>query len=111
MSGDGSTTVLIAHKDPLVAAGAAALLQDHPLFDVVVRKPCSIPSELALLRLRTVVLIVDYEMGMRHANPGARRCKVLILTHFDSETHVRSAIERGIRGYLHLGCTQDALCE
>ncbi len=104
MPSSDSITVLIGHKDPIVAAGAAAVLRDYGL-RVFERRPDFLSAERALTTDRSLVLVADYETGLQYTRPW----KTLILTHFQGETHVRKAIEHGVRGYLHLGCTGDAL--
>src|SRR5262249_25519674 len=111
MSTQESITVLVGHRDPLVAAGVAAVLRGIGRFKVSELAPALVAAELALMTGGPTVLVVGYETAMRDAREYPPSCRTLILTHLDGEMHVRSAIERGVRGYLHLGCTSEALCE
>jgi DNA-binding NarL/FixJ family response regulator len=109
MSSDFRIKVLIAHRDALVAAGAAAVLQNFPGFEVLEQRGASTSGQPALPSVGPMVVLADYELGLQQA--AAHTTGILILTHLDGEAHVRSAIERGIRGYLHVGCSVEALRE
>src|SRR6202011_4805154 len=103
--------VLIAHSDPLIAAGLVTLLQKQHDFDVSV---CSgaLTSNATARRLPPPhVVVADYDSGLRlleSASAGSPR--VVILTHSDSEAKICHALEQGARGYLLLDCgLQDLL--
>lgn len=104
-------SVLIAHGDPLIAAGVAATLQTRRDFEAVVCSPA-----LAVARAQTGLLppadvvIVDYESGLRWlASAAARTPRVIVLTHNESEAGICHALEQGACGYLLLGCSQQEL--
>jgi two-component system NarL family response regulator len=89
--------VLIAHSDPLIAAGLESTLGRTREFEMVVggtRPPVA------------DVVIADYESGLRLIaadSPLSRR--VMILTPSDSEAKICHALEQGARGYLLFGCS------
>jgi DNA-binding NarL/FixJ family response regulator len=93
--------VLIAHGDPLIAAGLAATLGRLRDFETVtggVRQPAA------------DVVIADYDAALQLiATASARR--VVILTHSDSEAKICHALEQGARGYLLFGCSLQDLVD
>jgi DNA-binding NarL/FixJ family response regulator len=103
MLNDGRIQVLIAHDNPLIAAGLEAAFGMRQDFYIVGRGET---DDLSPLDVATVV-VTDYEGGTRclAAQRGAQ-CgigdKVLILTDDDSEVSIRRAMELGISGYLPL---------
>jgi two-component system NarL family response regulator len=105
--------VLIAHGDPLIAAGLAVTLQTQRDFDAFVCGPASKVSSATASGLPPAdVVVADYDSGMRlmvSAGPGSHR--VVILTHSDSEAKICHALEQGARGYLLLGCSLSELLD
>jgi DNA-binding NarL/FixJ family response regulator len=104
--------VLIAHGDPLIAAGLAATLQKQRDFEAAFCTPASWMSTATATDLPPPdVVVADYDSGLRLiASAAALSHRVVILTHSDSEAKIRHALERGARGYLLLGCSlQDLL--
>jgi DNA-binding NarL/FixJ family response regulator len=99
--------VLIAHGDPLIAAGLAVTLQSQRDFDASVYAAVSnSPSVTAGDLPPADIVVADYDMGMRLiASPGASRHRVVILTHSDAEARICRALEQGARGYLLFGCS------
>ena len=90
--------VLIAHSDPLIAAGLEATLGRMREFEMV---PCG-----ALRPSPADVVIADYDSGLRMIAAGSSHSRrVMILTHSDSEAKICHALEQGARGYLLLGCS------
>jgi DNA-binding NarL/FixJ family response regulator len=104
--------VLIAHADPLIAAGLAVTLEKQRDFEAVVFRPAlAVSGALASDVPRADVIVADYDCGLQLiGSAGAGRHRVVILTHSDSEANICHALERGVRGYLLLGCdVQDLL--
>ena len=99
--------VLIAHGDPLIAAGLAATLREHRDFEARVFSPASKLSSAAASDLPPAdVVVADYDSGMRLiVSAGAGSHRVVILTHGDGEARICRALEQGARGYLLLGCS------
>ena len=103
MLNDDRIHVLIAHDNPLVAAGLEAALGTQQDFRIVGRLEA---DEVSPVDAATVA-VTDYEGGTRQlaAQRGAQcegGCRVLILTDDDSEVSIRRAVELGVSGYLPL---------
>jgi two-component system NarL family response regulator len=106
MTQTSKTKVLIAHGDPLVAAGLAVSLHKQHDFEAYVWPASSLSSATAGDLPRPDVVVADYDSGMRLiASAGAESHRVVILTHSDGEAMIRDALEQGARGYLLLGCS------
>jgi DNA-binding NarL/FixJ family response regulator len=99
--------VLIAHGDPLIAAGLVATLQKQRDFEAYICCPASKLSSATASDLTPAdVVVADYETAMRLiASAGAASHRVVILTHSDGEARICHALEQGARGYLLLGCS------
>ena len=99
MLNDVRIEVLIAHDNPLVAAGLEAAFGTRQDFHIV--GYCE-SDDVPPLDAATVA-VTDYEGGTRWlaAQRGAG-CRFLILTDDDSEVSIRRAVELGISGYLPL---------
>jgi DNA-binding NarL/FixJ family response regulator len=103
MLNDDRIHVLIAHDNPLVAAGLEVAFGTHQDFHIVGRRETDDVSPVDA----ATVAVTDYEGGTRWlaAQRGAQcgaGCRVLILTDDDSEVSIRAAVELGISGYLPL---------
>jgi DNA-binding NarL/FixJ family response regulator len=105
--------VLIAHGDPLIAAGLAVTLQTQSDFEAYVCRPASKPLNATGSDLPPAdVVVADYDSAMRLiASAVAVRHRVVILTHNDGEARICRALEQGARGYLLLGCSLQDLFE
>lgn len=92
--------VLVAHPDPLLALGLAAALAPQPGIALV-------PSGAA------DVVLTDYAGGLAWAAAPAGRApaRILVLAAQDREQEVRTALERGVHGYLLAGSRVDDLLE
>jgi DNA-binding NarL/FixJ family response regulator len=103
--------VLIAHGDPLIAAGLAATLQTRPDFAAVLCSPALAVARAASGHLpSTDVVIADYDLGLRWLVAArAQSPRVIVLTHTDSEAGICHALNQGASGYLLLGCSQQEL--
>jgi DNA-binding NarL/FixJ family response regulator len=105
--------VLVAHAQPLLAAGLVASLKGLPDLDVFAQDAAS-PEEPAGTGDADVV-VTDYAHGIRLATqarrPGATRpaARVLVVTSHDREHEVRFALESGVHGYLLLGSPVEEL--
>jgi DNA-binding NarL/FixJ family response regulator len=102
-----TTKVLIAHGDPLIAAGLTATLQKQGDFEVLVCRRASKLSKPTGNDLPPAdVVVADYDTAMRLiASAGRVSHRVVILTHNDGEARICHALEQGARGYLLLGCS------
>ena len=96
---DDRIHVLIAHDNPLIAAGLEATFGTQQDFYIVGRRETDDVSPVGA----ATVAVTDYEGGTRRlAAQPAGGCRVLILTDDDSEVSIRAAVELGISGYLPL---------
>ena len=96
--------VLIAHCDPLIAAGLAAVLGKRRDFKAVVCSPASTSQGMASHWSLADVVVADYDYGLQLIeSAGAGRHRVMILTHSTSEARICRALEQGVRGYVLLG--------
>jgi DNA-binding NarL/FixJ family response regulator len=105
--------VLIAHSDPLIAAGLAATLRRRRDFEVV---GCGLKSDSAdsteSHSPSRDVVVADYDSGLRlTAAKHAWMDRVMILTPSDSEAKICQALAQGVRGYLLLGCALEELMD
>jgi DNA-binding NarL/FixJ family response regulator len=106
--------IFIAHDDPIARAGLAATLQRYPDLEVVNAddsRAGQVPAEAL-----PDVVIADYENGVAiatqtfgQAGLGEVPCKVMIVTQCDREWEIRSALSRGVRGYVMSGGALDDL--
>jgi len=97
--------VLIAYSDPFIAAGLVTLLGKQRDFEVVVCSRASTSNARSKRLPSAHVAVTDYDSGMwLLESAGPRSPRVIILTHSDSEVMICRALERGVRGYLLLGC-------
>jgi two-component system NarL family response regulator len=97
--------VLIAHSDPLIAAGLTVTLQQQTDFEAFVHRPVLQVSTAPAIRMPPAdVVVADYDSGVRMiASAGTGIRPVVILTHTDSEAQICHALQQGARGYLLLG--------
>jgi len=93
-------SVRIAHADPIVSAGLAALLGAHSDMDITNGEHAD-------------VIIYDHRGGLEHmrrsanAPHGDAQPRVLVVTQLEREWEVRTAMMAGVHGYL----LQNADCE
>jgi DNA-binding NarL/FixJ family response regulator len=98
--------VLIAHSDPFIAAGLVTLLRRRRGFEVSVRSRALTSNSTARPVPPAQVAVADYDSGLRLLeSAGAGSPRVMILTYDDSEAKICRALERGVSGYLLLGCS------
>jgi DNA-binding NarL/FixJ family response regulator len=107
MTQSSTIKVLIAHGDPLIAAGLSVTLQKQRDFEVVVCRPAlQVPGAAPGDLPPADVVVADYDSGLRLIlSAGGASRRVVILTHDDGEAKICHALERGARGYLLLGCS------
>lgn len=102
--------LLIADDHPIVRAGLHALFSLEPDFEVVAET--SAPDEAVDLAVscNPDVVLMDLQFGSHESSTGAeatRRIRaldaapyVLVLTNYDSDADILSAVEAGASGYL-----------
>ena len=104
-------TVLVQHREPLVAAGVLSILSGRSDIFIVD------PGEGDWQRRGPVidVVITDYTDGVgmaRQSRTGSgtsSSTRIMVVTPNDREQEVRFALESGVHGYLQLGCSADEL--
>ena len=112
MSLVSSVRVLVAHQDPLLAAGMeATLFRAADGFEVVRHERESLPPHSTRMFHPSAVLVADYDTGVRHANDARLRGAILVVTQFDDQARIRRAVQHGIRGYLLQGCSTEDLIQ
>ncbi|MYM72446.1 DNA-binding response regulator [Duganella sp. FT109W] len=93
--------VLIAHADPIVSAGLAALLGANSDMQISV-----VASSEAASLAGADVIVLDHRNGLEHmrraanAHHGDSQPRVLIVTQLEREWEVRTAMMAGVHGYL-----------
>lgn len=106
MISDIKLGVLVAHNEPLLAAGLEVALRDATDFEVLTTPPSSLTEFLRETEGRIDVVLADCKTGLQFA-PLAR-CgsstrisrHIVIVTQDDSEISIRRAMEAGVKGYL-----------
>jgi DNA-binding NarL/FixJ family response regulator len=102
--------VLVVHRDPVAHAGLSVAFSNRSDFEVCAASESALPYAAD-------VVIADYSQGMLLAETIASRPsrppgpRVLVIAGIDREWEIRSALERGVRGYLLVGCSLDELME
>ena len=96
--------ILVAHAEPLLAAGLRSELSEQPGIAVLSQMP-------DVDRPPVDIVIADFSEGVRlcsvprPARPAALRdARVLIATNCEQERSVRMALRSGAFGYLQSGC-------
>jgi DNA-binding NarL/FixJ family response regulator len=112
--------VSVVYKDPLVRAGVATTLSADLNLDVrVAMEPPGSNVWSALLSevIDVDVVVADYERALtiddflksNSLMRGVRAPKIMIVSERGGEWEIRHALERGIQGYLLLGCRLDEM--
>ena len=107
--------ILIVDDHPVVRRGIVSLLSNHADFELV-GEADSLKSATQLVELhRPDIVILDVrllnESGLDLLPQLTNRnIKVLILTSFDDEEHVRVALQRGAHGFILKSVSDDMLC-
>lgn len=110
--------VLVLHEDPVAREGltsAFARYADLQVVDADAGREGLSSIAPPHLRHGADVVVADYDQGTKLAALASRQagsggaCKVLVVTSNNREWEIRSALERGVRGYLVVGCALDEL--
>ena len=115
MSIDDRIKVLVLHADPIARAGLSAACSRYP--DLEVRAALNQWEDELPLRPRlesaAEVVVADYSNGValatRYAQDSEAPLKIVVIAGIDREWEIRNALERGVRGYLLVGCALDEL--
>jgi DNA-binding NarL/FixJ family response regulator len=108
MSPTDRIRVLVLHRDPVAHAGISVAFNDRSDFEVSRNYDSALPP--------ADVVIADYSQGIALAETVGRRNyptgpKVVVIAGMDREWEIRSALERGVHGYLLVGCSLEELVE
>jgi DNA-binding NarL/FixJ family response regulator len=96
--------VSILHDVPLIAAGMACTLGAREKFVTVSYERPTSREQATSFWDNVDVAVTDFDTGVDLMRVSRGSGNVLIVTHDDSEAHVRMALEVGVRGYVLTGC-------
>jgi len=109
----------ILHGDPVVRTGLSVALGRYADLDVRDAQDFRLDEQARSMRLpwqgRVDVVVCDYAHGvplassLRLAASDANPPRVIVVAGIDREWEIRSALDRGVKGYLRAGCTFDEL--
>ncbi|MCP3798274.1 response regulator transcription factor [Allokutzneria sp. A3M-2-11 16] len=114
--------VLLADDDVVVRTGLAALLARRPPIEVVGEAADGLSALGAALSLRPHVLVMDVRMPVMDGITATRRLlsdwttpeprpRVLMLSTFDSDEYVHSALRAGASGFLRKDASPDEIAQ
>lgn len=104
--------VVVAHGEPIVAAGLRALIDLQEGFcvgDLPLARPAS--------ATHAPIVVADYQSGMRLLADRPRiaqheaQPRVVLVTSVDREWDIRHAVAQGVNGYLMQGCSAAELID
>jgi DNA-binding NarL/FixJ family response regulator len=107
--------ILIVDDHPVVRRGIQSLLSNHADFEVV-GEAATVDSALAFIEQHTPdVVLLDIrladESGLDLLNRmRSTETKVLILTSFDDDEHIRVALQGGAQGFILKSVSDEMLC-
>ena len=107
--------ILIVDDHPVVRRGIKSLLSNHVDFEVV-GEAGTVDAALTLIeQLAPDIVLLDIrlpgESGLALLNRMQRyEAKVLILTSFDDEEHIRAALQGGADGFILKSVSDEMLC-
>jgi DNA-binding NarL/FixJ family response regulator len=110
--------VFVLHGDPVAQAGLSVAFGRYSDLDMqnALDPLGGVPwPDLPQRRCGADVVVADYANGVTLATQAAREgnpassSKVVVVGGIDREWEIRSALERGVRGYLLVGCSLDEL--
>lgn len=112
-----STRILIVDDQSLVRAGFRLILESQPDFEVIGEAADGDDAVAVAKRLRPDVVLMDVRMprldGLeatrRIVGDGAGGCRIVMLTTFDLDQYVYSALAAGACGFLLKDVTPDQL--
>lgn len=110
--------ILIVDDHPVVRDGLAAMLATQPDFDIVGEAGTGAEALAEAARLRPDVVLMDLEMPVLDGVEAIRRMRaadsgvqVVVLTAFDTDERIVSAVEAGAQGYLLKGAPREQIFE
>lgn len=120
MNSNGKISVIVSHKEPVIAAGLTAILGTRASVIEVTTEHGPAPSVVDYVeRSGTLVdvLVTDYEtaIGLVHAGVvgkgarGDRVPRVMVVAQSNFECEIRTALNAGIHGYMLQDCQGEEL--
>jgi DNA-binding NarL/FixJ family response regulator len=105
--------VFVSHEDPVRQAGSLAMLRTYGDFEV---READIGALVRSVGGCSGVVITDHARGLQLATAayhwqGPQVPKLLIVTASIRECDIRSALAKGVRGYLLAGCSVERLAD
>src|ERR1043166_2105623 len=111
-------TVLVCDDHAIVRAGLRALLETAGDMQVIGEAENGQQAVLETKRLQPEVVLLDLAMPLLNGVEAARqiaqeapRARVLILSSYNDDEHLRRAVEAGVAGYLMKESAGDDLLE
>lgn len=119
---DSKISVVLAHKDPLVREGVAAILRAESEFSLGIAVLHASPGEAPFDRRRhpaAEVVVADYETALSLAEAAAAPSKwtscsplrIMVVSHRNRESEIRHALSRGVLGYLLLDSAEQEITD
>lgn len=100
--------VLVSHPDPLLALGLAAAIGQQPGIAVLDDAAQGPGADVVLTDYAGGLALATARSGLR---PGHAPARILVLAAQDREQEVRTALERGVHGYLLAGSRVEEVVE
>ncbi|MBC7813654.1 MAG: response regulator transcription factor [Burkholderiales bacterium] len=107
--------ILIVDDHPVVRRGIKSLLSNYAGFEVVGEAAAVDSARMMIEVLTPDVILLDIRLAkesglelLSHINLTAS--KVLILTSFDDDEHIRAALQGGAHGYILKSVSDELLC-
>jgi DNA-binding NarL/FixJ family response regulator len=108
--------LIVADDHPVVRTGLQGMLNSQPDFEVVAEADTGTKAVSLTLQLRPDVVLMDLRMpeldgvaAIRQIKAQRPECHVLVLTTYDSDSDILSAVEAGATGYLLKDTPRDEL--
>ena len=116
MSTSPAIRIVVADDHPVVRSGLIAMLRTIPGLDVLGEAADGDAAVLAAVELRPDVILMDVRMPRTDGIEAARRvrervpgCRILMLTMYDDDATVFTAMQAGAQGYLLKEAEQDEI--
>jgi len=108
--------LIVADDHPVVRTGLQGMLNSQPDFEVVAEADTGAKAVSLTLQFNPDVVLMDLRMpeldgvaAIRQIKAQRPECHVLVLTTYDSDSDILSAVEAGATGYLLKDTPRDEL--